>query len=57
MIFTHYKENCEVLLDYPKIGAEDIKYYVRKVIITVLHENIDLHSIRLVSELPLDGVK
>ena len=24
MIFTQYKETCEVLLDYPKIGGDDI---------------------------------
>ena len=25
MIFLQYTETCEVLLDYPKIGGEDIK--------------------------------
>ena len=24
-----YKEICEVLLDYPKIGGDDIKYFVK----------------------------
>ena len=24
MIFSQYKESCEVLLDYPKIGEEDV---------------------------------
>ena len=24
MIFSHYKETCEVLLDYPKIGGDDV---------------------------------
>ena len=24
MIFLQYKETCEVLLDYPKIGGDDI---------------------------------
>ena len=24
MIFSQYKETCEVLLDYPKIGGDDI---------------------------------
>ena len=28
MILSQYKEICEVLLDYPKIGGGDIKYYV-----------------------------
>ena len=26
MIFSQYKENCEVLLVYPTIGGEDMKY-------------------------------
>ena len=26
MIFFQYNETCEVLLDHPKIGGEDIKY-------------------------------
>ena len=28
MIFSWYTETCEVLLDYPKIGGEDIKEYL-----------------------------
>ena len=24
MIFSHFTETCEVLLDYPKIGGDDI---------------------------------
>ena len=27
MIFSHHTENCEVLIDYPKIGGENIKYF------------------------------
>ena len=57
MIFSHYKETCEVFLDDPKIGGEDIKYYVKKEIMNLLHENIDVHSRRLISEFPVDGVK
>ena len=30
MIFSHYRETCEVLLDYQKIGGENIKDYVKK---------------------------
>ena len=31
MIFSQYSETCEVLLDYPKIGGEDvIEYYTKK---------------------------
>ena len=32
MIFSQYTETCEVLLDYTKIGGEDIKYFTRKAI-------------------------
>ena len=52
-----YKETCEVLLDYPKMGGEDKNYFVYKEISNLLHENIDVHSRRLVAELPGDGVK
>ena len=31
MIFSHYSETCEVLLDYPKIGGDYvIEYYEKK---------------------------
>ena len=30
MIISQYKETCEVLLDYQKIGGENIKYVVNK---------------------------
>ena len=26
MIFSQYRETCEVLLDYPKIGGDDARY-------------------------------
>ena len=29
MIFSQYKETCEVLLDYQKIGGENIKDFVK----------------------------
>ena len=32
MIFSQYKETCEVLLDYPKIGGENNKYFVKEAI-------------------------
>ena len=57
MIFSQYKETCEVLLYYPKIGWENIKYVFKGVIRNILHANIDVHSRRLISELPGDGVK
>ena len=58
MIFSQYREICEVLLDYPKIGGDDvIEDYAKKAIRNLLHENIDVHSRRLIAEFPKDGVK
>ena len=58
MIFSQYKETCEVLLYYPTIGGDDIiEYDAKKAIRNILHENIDVHSIRLIAEFPKDGIK
>ena len=57
MIFSQYKETCEVLLDYPKIGGESIKYFVKDAIRNILYANIDVHSRRLVDRFPGYGVK
>ena len=57
MIFLQYTETCEVLLDYPKIGGGDIEIYAKNDIRNLLHVNIDVHSIRLISEFPIDGIK
>ena len=58
MIFLQYTETCEVLLDYPKIGGDDdIEDYTKKAIRNLLHANIDVHSRRLISEYPKDGIK
>ena len=58
MIFTQYRETCEVLLDYPKIGGDDIiEDYAKKAIINLLHANIDVHSRRFISGSPKDGIK
>ena len=58
MIFSQYRETCEVLLHYPKIGGDDIiEDYAKKSIRNILHENIDSHSRRLISEFPKDGIK
>ena len=58
MIFSQYRETCEVLLDYPKIGGDDvIEDYEKKAIRNLLHANIDVHSRRLISEFPKDGIK
>ena len=58
MIFSQYRENCEVLLDYPKIGGDDvIEYYAKKAIRKLLHANIDVHRRILIDESPKDGIK
>ena len=54
---SQYKKNCEVILDYPKIGGEDIKDFVKRTIKDILHANIDVHSRRLIAEFPGDRVK
>ena len=57
MIFSQYTETCEVLLDYPKIGGDDIiEDYEKKVIRNLLYANIDVHSRRLIAEFPKDGI-
>ena len=49
MIFSQYRETCEVLLDYPKIGGDDvIEDYAKNAIRNLLHANIDVHSRRLI---------
>ena len=58
MIFSQYKETCEVLLDYPKIVGDDIiEDYAKHSIRNLLHANIDVHSRRLIAEFPKDGIK
>ena len=57
MIFYQYRESCEVLLDYPKIGGDDVKYYAKQSIRNLFHANSDLHSRLLISEFSKDGIK
>ena len=57
MIFSQYTETCEVLLDYPKIGGEDIKDFSKKAIRNLLHANIDVHIRRLIAEFPAYGIQ
>ena len=58
MIFSQYRETCEVLLYYPKIGGYGVnEYYARKAIRNPLHADIDVHSRRLIAEFPKDGIK
>ena len=57
MIFSQYRETCEVLLDHPKIGGDNVKYYAKQDIGNLLHANSDVHSRRLIAEFPKDGIK
>ena len=58
MVFSQYRETCEVLLYYPKIVGDDIiEDFAKKAIRKLLHANIDVHSRRLIAELPSDGIK
>ena len=57
LIFSQYTEACEVLLDYPKIGGEDIKDFEKRAIRNILHANIDARSRILIAEFPMDGIK
>ena len=58
MIFSQYRETCQVLLDYPKIGGDDvIEDYTKNAIRNFLLTNIDVHSRILIAEFPKDGVK
>ena len=58
MIFSQYRETCEVILDYPKIGGDDIiEDYAKKAIRKLFPENIDVHSIILISEFRKYGNK
>ena len=52
MIFSYYKETCEVLLYYPKIRGEDLKEFVKKAIGDILHSNIDVCIRRFIAKFP-----
>ena len=57
MIFSQYRETCEVLLNYPKMGGDDVKDYAKQAIRNLLRTNSDVHSRRLIAEFPKDGIK
>ena len=58
MIFSQYRETCQDLLDYSKIGGDHvIEDDTEKAIRNLLHANIDAHSRILISEFPKDGIK
>ena len=58
MMFSQYRYTCEFLLDYPKIGGDDvIENYAKTAIRNLLHAYIDVHIRRLIAEFPKDGIK
>ena len=57
LIFSQYKETCEVLLFYPTIGGDNVTDCFFKFIRNLLHANIDVHIRRLIAKFPRDGVK
>ena len=48
---------CEVIIYYPTVVGEDTNDHVKKAIRNLLHADIDVCIIRLISELPGYGVK
>ena len=57
MIFSQYRETCEVLLYFTKIGGDGVKYYAKQAIRKLLHANSALHIRRLIAEFPKDRIK
>ena len=58
MIFSKYTENCEVLLDDPKIGRDYIiEDFTKKAIMNLLHANIGVHIRILIADFPRDGIE
>ena len=57
MIFSQYTETCEVIIDYPQIGGDDIEDYSKKAIRNLWRVNIDEHSRRLITKFPMDEIK
>ena len=58
IIFSQYRETCEVLLDYAKIGGDDvIDDDLKNDIRNILYANIDVLNRKFVSEFSKDGIK
>ena len=58
MIFSQYTETCEVLLDYPKTGGDDIiEDYSNKAIRNLFHAKIDVQIRILIAEFTKEGIK
>ena len=56
MIYSQYKETCEVIHYHTTIRGGDIEDYVNKATRNLLHENIYVHSRRLIAKITGDGV-
>ena len=57
MLFSQYKETCEVILYYPRIGGGNIEESAKKTSGNIFHTNIYVQSRRLIAEFPGDGIK
>ena len=57
MMFSQYEETCEVLLEYPKIGGENITEFAKKGIRNIFYAKINVHSMRSIDEFPGYGIK
>ena len=57
MIFSQYTETCEVIIDYPKIGGDDIEDNSKNSISNILYANIDVNSRILIDGFPINGIK
>ena len=57
MIFSQNIETCQVLLDYPKIGGDDvIEDYAKDEIRNIFHAHIDVHRGKFIPGFPKDGL-
>ena len=50
MIFSQYRKTCKFLINYTKIGGDNVKDYAKQAIRNFLHGNSDVHSRRLIFE-------
>ena len=57
MIFSQFTETCEVILDDPKIGGDDIEDNEKETIRNLWHTNIEVHRKIFINEFPMDGIK
>ena len=57
MILSQYRETYEVIRDYSKLEGGNVKDYTKQAIRNLLHANSCVHSRRLISEFPKDGIK